>query len=151
MFDPGIDKTVQVFSQLTVRLPQAGSTLSLDPRIRFVNASSIATWNSTQAIVYDPDQDGIYHSATDTILYSPNKAVVAEGTRIKTDSNLKFYDWNAHGQWDGPVPPPVMSDGTKERCVSRIPLLSNNKDWLIITGSNVAANTIQGGCVPSGF
>jgi hypothetical protein len=150
-FDPGIDTIVQVTSQLTVRLPQSNSTLSFDPRIRFVNASNVAMWNSTQAVVYDPDQDGIYHSATDLILYLPSNGAVAEGTPTKMDPRLRYYDWNAHQQWDGPIPPAVMSDGTKERCVDRVPLLSNKKDWLIITWSTIAASTIQGRCVPAGF
>gem|GEM_PF-5501191 len=152
-YDAGIDNTnIPVASQLTIRLPPSGATLSSDPSIRFVNASNIATWNSTETIVYDPDQDGIYHSATDIILYSPpSTGGPSEGTPTKTDANLRFYDWNVHQKWDGPVPPPVMSDGTKERCASRLPLLSNNKDWLIITWSDIAANTIQGGCVPPGL
>ena len=41
--------------------------------------------------------------------------------------------------------PPVMSDGTNERCVNPGLFLSNGKTWIIFIGSTFA-NTLPGGC-----
>jgi len=148
-YDPGTDyDKLPLQSELPIQLPPSGATLSFDPGIRFVNASNTAVWNSTETIVYDSDHDGIYSNTTDIVLYLPNGSPApAQGAHTKTDPNLRFYDWKASGNWDGPVPPPVMSDGNSERCVTRVPLLSNHKDWLIFTWSNLASS-ITGGCVP---
>lgn len=150
VYDPSGDYNVSVVSDLPIALPNAGAPLSSDPHILFVSVKGSTVWNVNETIVYDADNNGVYDLGVDRMVYNGVGAQApTAGTALIQDSRLKFYDWNGNNRWDGSVPPPVLSDGTNVRCLSRGINLSNGKDWLIILWSRLYS-TISGGCIPTG-
>ena len=74
-------------------------TLVNDPKIRFVNATSVPTetWNKSESIVYDADANNRYDAA-DIPVYG---TVPLVGTPLMTDPKIKFVDTDSNGVWDG--------------------------------------------------
>ncbi len=74
-------------------------TLVNDPKIRFVNATSVPTetWNKSESIVYDADTNNRYDAA-DIPVYG---TVPPVGTPLMTDPKIKFVDTDSNGVWDG--------------------------------------------------
>ena len=70
-----------------------------DPKIRFVNATSVPTetWNKSESIVYDADTNNKYDAA-DIPVYG---TVPPVGTPLMTDPKIKFVDTDSNGVWDG--------------------------------------------------
>ncbi len=132
---------------LTGVQPADNSILSFDPKIKFVNSTSnlAETWGSGKTIIYDKDNSNSYNGG-DIVIYTSG-AAPAQGAPLKTDPKLRFTDTlTPNGHWDQAVPPPVMSDGSNERCISRALGLSNGKSWIILLGSTIAS-TLPGGCL----
>ena len=74
-----------------------------DPRIKYYETGSDPFWNTTEAVVFDPDGDGIYHATTDTILYS-GSVTPADGAPLSNDRQIRFIDTNLNGRWDAGEP-----------------------------------------------
>ncbi|SRR5579864_8418740 len=146
LYDPTTDNVSEV-SDLAVQMPSAGATLSSDSHILFISVGSSSVWNVNETVVYDSDGDRVYNPSTDPIIHPGANSTA--GAALSSDLRLKFYDWNGNGKWDASVPPPVLSDGTTERCLGRGINLSNGKDWLIILWSGLYRE-VSGGCPPSG-
>jgi len=74
-------------------------TLVNDPKIRFVNATSVPTetWNKSESIVYDADTNNKYDAA-DIPVYG---TVPPVGTPLMTDPKIKIVDTDSNGVWDG--------------------------------------------------
>ncbi|MBO0888725.1 hypothetical protein J2P12_06460 [Candidatus Bathyarchaeota archaeon] len=150
LYDPSSDINVTMAADpLSPKLPAAGATLSSDPHITFVSLNNNPSWNNTESIVYDANGDGFYQSS-DRVLYNGNRAQpLTSGTLLSRDTRLRFYDWNRNGSWDHSIPPPILSDGNRERCLDRRINLSNGHDWLIFLWSSGLYTTISGHCVPA--
>jgi hypothetical protein len=149
-YDPATDINVNGSTQLPIRYPPAGSPLYSDPRIQFVSVKNSMTWNRNETIVYDANNNGFYDTNVDPIIYLNGTSVPLplQGVALHRDPNLTFYDWNRNGQWDKPVPPPVLSDGNISKCISRSYGLSKGYDWIVFLWSNLAAAETSTGCVP---
>jgi len=146
-YDPSTDINVSEVSDLPVVLPAANSFLSTDSGIMFISVNHSTIWFANETIVYDADHDGKYNPALDRIIHAGLNST--SGQQLTQDPRLKFYDSNGNGLWDGSIPPPVISDGSTERCLNRGTNLSNRKDWLLILWSQVYRE-VAGGCNPSG-
>ncbi len=75
---------------------------TVDPRIKFYDFPDLDKyWNATETVVYDPDADGLYNSATDLVLYSgTNLPFLVNGTPLINDPRIKFVDLNLDGRWN---------------------------------------------------
>lgn len=147
VYDPSTDINVSEVSDLAVVMPAAHAPLSIDSSIRFISVNRSTVWFANETIVYDADGDGRYDSTSDRIIHSGLNSTA--GQQLSSDPRLKFYDSNGNGLWDESIPPPVLSDGTTERCLNRSNNLSNGKDWLLILWSK-AYLEVAGQCNPSG-
>jgi len=83
-----------------------------DPRIKFYDHFGIGTWNSSDTVVYDSDQDGTYQLG-DRLLFNSTYSP-AIGSSIINDPLIKFVDLNQTGSWG--ILKPVVYD-----CNNNIP------------------------------
>lgn len=69
-----------------------------DPRVKYVETGGDSYWNTTEAVVYDSDLDGVYHVG-DTILYNTG-GPLTDPTPLSNDRMIKYIDTNVNGRWD---------------------------------------------------
>jgi hypothetical protein len=73
------------------------SKATYDPRIKYYETGGDSYWNTTETVVFDPDADGVFNAATDTILYNRG---ISNGTTLSNDMRIKYVDANLNGRWD---------------------------------------------------
>jgi hypothetical protein len=149
-YDPTTDTNITESTQLPIRYPSAGSPLYNDLLIQFVSVNNSMTWNRNETIVYDANNNGVYDTNVDSLIHLNGTSVPlpAQGVALQRDPRLRFYDWNGNSQWDKPVPPPVLSNGTTEKCVSRSYGLSKGYDWIVFLWTDLASAVTSTGCIP---
>jgi hypothetical protein len=108
--------------------PSLSTPLGFDPQIKYIDANNNGRWDPNETIVYDYSNRGTYQP-NDPLIYGQ---LPIAGTLLKTDPRIRFVDSNSNGVWDPPKLPPILSDGTNERCINPGYAFANNKDWLII-------------------
>lgn len=115
-----------------------GSTLSVDPHIKYVDTNNNGIWDPTKPIVYDSNLNGVYDAGDRLISAGTTPPTI--GSILKADSKIYFIDSVVpNGTWDPPILPPAMIDVSldHERCVSQALGLSANKVWEIIVNSPI--------------
>jgi hypothetical protein len=103
-----------------------------DPRIKYYETGGNVYWNTTETVVFDPDADGTYNAATDTILYDRG---IGNGTMLSNDLRIKYVDTNVNGRWD--TGEPVVYDLKDEGIYD----LANNDP--VIYGNPIAGSFLQ--------
>ena len=150
-YDPGTDKLLNVTSEENPHVPSAGQLLSSDPHIKFYDKySSVFRLNDT--VIYDANNN-VYDSSVDFVIALGSSSVVPpSGAALRSDPQLRFFDYNGNGHWDRSIPPPVLYDADKDqgRCIDRGLGLSNGKTWILFLWSTYASR-LTGGCVPPGL
>jgi hypothetical protein len=96
-------------------LPAPGVVLRTDSAIRFYDSNNNNVTDSSEAVIYDGDLNGIYDTGeylirgttpqSGTPLTITGEPVIAGptppiGTVLKSDPKIKFVDQNANGHWD---------------------------------------------------
>jgi len=149
VYDPTLNATVDSHTQILYTsplslLPAIGTPLSTDSHFKYIDSDNNSKFDPGETVVYDNQNTGSLLS-TDWIVNSTQGASPSIGTPIRNDPTLRFIDTTGSGVWVSPRPPPVMSDGTNDLCISPGYALSNNKDWLVLLYT-AAASGINGNC-----
>jgi hypothetical protein len=122
--------------------PPNGTPLASDPKLEYVDSNGIGHWVKGDPVVYDVLGTYVY-SIQDPVV---NGTKPKDGTHLRSDPLIRYIDLDGNGHWDDARLPPVLSDGSSERCASETLVLSNNKDWLIILYPD--PGLVSGNCVP---
>ena len=76
----------------------SGAVLKIDPKLKFVNATNnpSETWTPGKTVAYDTNNNGIYDTGEPIIAGATPPA----GTRLQSDSKVKYFDANNDNVWD---------------------------------------------------
>jgi len=96
--------------------PANNTALVVDPRIKFNDSNGNAVWDTTEPVVYDTNNNNLYDVAEPVIAGAGppvsagittglGETIVAYGSpsllsSLKTDSLIKYLDYNNNGVWD---------------------------------------------------
>jgi len=119
------DVTLSVYST-------SQSKATYDPRIKYYETGSDVYWNTTETVVFDPDADGVFNAATDTVLYDQG---ITNSTMLSNDMRIKYVDTNLNGRWDTgePIVYDLKDDGVYDIAINDP----------IIQGTPIAGSLLQ--------
>jgi len=102
--------------------PPVGTTVKIDPKMKYVETNGNTIWEFGEAVVYDNNTNNVYDSSDTVVIGSPPIAgsilrdpliagagVPAFGTLLKTDPNIKIAA--ATGPWNLGAPVVYDSNG----------------------------------------
>jgi len=76
--------------------PLVGSTLKVDPKIKYYRTGTNTTWVPGETVVYDSNGNGVYDTGEPVVIGTPPP----QGTAMTVDSKVKYFDSNGNGVWD---------------------------------------------------
>ncbi len=77
--------------------PAVGAALSTDTKIKIVDSNFNGVWNTGEPVVYDTNNNDLYGPG-EPVIAGP--APIILGTRLASDSRIKFVDSSTNGVWD---------------------------------------------------
>ncbi len=77
--------------------PAIGAALSTDPKIKIVDSNFNGVWNTGEPVVYDTNNNDLYGPG-EPVIAGP--APIILGTRLASDSRIRFVDSSTNGVWD---------------------------------------------------
>ena len=103
-------------------VPIGSKNLIVDAKIRFVNATNTDTWSVGKTVVYDSNSNNLYDAGEPVI----TGTAPAVGTKLKSDSLLKFVDSNGNSLWQTGEPVFYDCNRNVDPTCSNTALGSNN-------------------------
>ena len=76
--------------------PLVGTPLTVDLKIRFIDANRNGVWDAGEAVVYDSNGDGMYESSEPFFLSANPPSL----SGLNSDAKIKFVDSNSNNVWD---------------------------------------------------